>query len=708
MIIALVFAHVWSVVQMCILGSVGRTIRMRTVLAALTVGLYACAPLAVLVQVAWTRTAASLMGLPLPGVVRIASYTIDPFLEEIIKVLPLAALLMIPVIRRQWSLTDCVLVGAASGAGFGLAEELYRYSMSAAGAHAIASGWVLAIGKNVVPWVPSVPTSLTSWLPDGIWFVGEGTRLNAHLVWSSIAGLAVGLFVLNKKTAARVAAVALLLYVGLDHAAVNAPDIEQTWLAFLARPLRGIDRGLAVMPIAALAAAWWLDRHRAPGIRLTWPLAWKSRVTFDQIRNAVRRPQVILWLLLMTPSVLWFVVGGWPVTARIQVLMIGPIIGKLVAALSVGAQGWVAWSVIVNARNLPRALSLPRGDDAAIMSLGIACGLGSVGLGGFALFQMLNGAPPGTSLLFNAHAADAANQMGADEGAMVADSAEAFAPPSQSDGEVAPADSADTVDASGQDTSSQEQASTSSLFPETLPDSATDLDAIKAANDAAAAQDRALEAEADRIEAHQRQQQANDASYAADTAEDIRDPFTPDGAKSPAEAAMENAKQAKQEVQAADEAAAQARAEADAAAATAREAEYAADHPAEAKAAADAATAHDRALEEEADALEARQRRQQANDASYRADAADDLRDPFAPAGSKSAAEVAAENAKRAAQEVHSADEAAAHARADADAAASAARTARNAAEQADAAQVVTDAANHAAAGDYRFKPDKS
>ena len=70
------------------------------------------------------------------------------------------------------------------------------------------------------------------------------------------------------------------------------------------------------------------------------------------------------------------------------------------------------------------------------------------------------------------------------------------------------------------------------------------------------------------------------------------------------------------------------------------------------------------------------------------------------------AAEVAAENAKRAAQEVHSADEAAAHARADADAAASAARTARNAAEQADAAQVVTDAANHAAAGDYRFKPD--
>ena len=42
MILAIVFAQLWGVIQLIILGSLSRTVRVRTVLAAMAVGLYAC------------------------------------------------------------------------------------------------------------------------------------------------------------------------------------------------------------------------------------------------------------------------------------------------------------------------------------------------------------------------------------------------------------------------------------------------------------------------------------------------------------------------------------------------------------------------------------------------------------------------------------------------------------------------------------------
>jgi hypothetical protein len=44
MIVAIVFAHVWGVVQMIVFGSMARTIRARTALTAMAAGFYACAP----------------------------------------------------------------------------------------------------------------------------------------------------------------------------------------------------------------------------------------------------------------------------------------------------------------------------------------------------------------------------------------------------------------------------------------------------------------------------------------------------------------------------------------------------------------------------------------------------------------------------------------------------------------------------------------
>src|ERR1700704_3933301 len=148
MVIAIVFAHGWGVIQLIILGSLSRTVRVRTVLAALAVGLYAIGPLTVLLQLAWIHLAAALLGTPVAQMQGIASYTVDPFLEEALKLLPLAMLLLlIPTVRRQWSVVDCVLIAAGTGSGYGLAENLYRYAGSPDSAHAIAGGWAIVIGK---------------------------------------------------------------------------------------------------------------------------------------------------------------------------------------------------------------------------------------------------------------------------------------------------------------------------------------------------------------------------------------------------------------------------------------------------------------------------------------------------------------------------------------------------------------------------------
>src|SRR5262245_61097576 len=79
-IVAMVFAHVWGSVQLVLLGSFARTVRVRTVLVAIAAGFYACAILAILLEWSWIYLAAWLIGQPTAGVIPTASYTIDPFI----------------------------------------------------------------------------------------------------------------------------------------------------------------------------------------------------------------------------------------------------------------------------------------------------------------------------------------------------------------------------------------------------------------------------------------------------------------------------------------------------------------------------------------------------------------------------------------------------------------------------------------------------
>jgi RsiW-degrading membrane proteinase PrsW (M82 family) len=287
MIFAIVFAQVWGVIQLIVLGSLARTVRVRTVVAAMALGLYAVAPVAVIVQKTWIGIAATLLGRSMADITGIASYTVDPFLEEALKLLPLVLLMLIPAIRRQWSITDCVLIAAAIGSGFGLAEHLYRYASSPHAAEAVRGGWEMSFGRYT-PMVPGIFSSLTSWLPNGVWFPEDPSRVNWHLAWSAIGGLALGLFVRNPKRAARVTAGVLFLVIGLDHAAGNTHDIGNTWLAFLAAPLDLITSNLGLLALVTIVVAWWLDRPALSAAESAEPLLAAERAASPRYVGTIK------------------------------------------------------------------------------------------------------------------------------------------------------------------------------------------------------------------------------------------------------------------------------------------------------------------------------------------------------------------------------------------------------------------------------------
>ncbi len=627
MVISLVVAHLWGVLQLIVLASFARTVRARTVYAALAAGLYLCAPVTAALQVALTKILASSMGMSVLEVMRIAGYTLDPFIEELAKVLPLSLLLMVPLFRRQWSFTDCVLIAAATGAGFGLAEDLYRFGGSADHAQSIAGGWALVFSGDYLL-VPGIGHIVTSWVPHGVGGSHDAARLNEHLIWSAVAGLAVGLTVLARTTAARLTALGIFVCISLDHAARNMSDIGDSWLAYLSWPLLALAHVRALMPLAALGGAWWLDQQRqgtrvaigplldaeqsrssrlhgtfeAALSRFPWSLimidrfmrmrravrtehrsaqsdplnemlvnerdrvdrelakwrtvmpdVWPSSWSAATLRGALRRPTVILWLIIMTPSVLYFVVGGWPQTAGLQAFMLQPLVAKVLFPISVLAQVWISWRTIVGLRARSRTSSI--GDDAALVGLRAACGVGAVSLGVFSLLRMLGGLAPGASLLASFHAQSAANRLTPGAGSMLSDGAGAITPPpptSEPPGAEIGASSGAPSSSSGNTPSNSNGPSQSpSAAPSVPPPApAPAPDPVAAADaDLAAAQQRRLDAQralesaeikqatgaADDptvMAAEERANAARDAANAADikAADDFKDPWAEESA----------------------------------------------------------------------------------------------------------------------------------------------------------------------------------
>jgi hypothetical protein len=657
-ILSIVAAHAWCVVQLIILGSLARTVRIRTIFGAMAVGLYLCAPLMVVLQAAWTGLLAPVFGMSAPGLVRIASRSVDPFLEELMKVAPLVLLTRIPVFRRQWSITDFVLIAAATGAGFGLAEDLYRFGGAAHRGEPMTGGWAL-VYSNFYMVVPGIGHILTSWLPDGVRASDEVSGADLHLVWSAIGGLAVGLFVLIKTKAARLTALGLMACISLDHAAGNIDELSDSWLAYVSWPMRALAHLRLLMPVAALAAAWWLDQRRqgvrdasepelaaessassrlkgtlaAAFSRFPWsfvsvdrlvrlrralrneragaaqhPLALQARVqqerdrvegelaqwqrtpppllppewSWKALRSTLLRPPVIVWLIIVTPPVLFFVVGGWPQTAALQAFLLQPAVWWVLFPVSVLSQGWMAWRIISGLRSwtTPREGSV--GDEAAVMGMRVACGIGAISLGAFSLLRMLGGVAPGARLMASLHAQDAANGLSPGGGAMVGNSAGAFAPPppsldlpDSSTGTSSGASSSGNSNSdSGRSGPSAAPAPTSEHEPE--PESPPDADPAPEPepeptppDELAEAKQRRLEAqravEAAEIkqatdtgndpsvmEAREVARTARDAADAADIKEDFKDPWAQDSAADQAKSDSQAATDAKDAAEAAE------------------------------------------------------------------------------------------------------------------------------------------------------------
>ncbi|SDM69584.1 Protease prsW family protein [Streptomyces sp. cf386] len=189
-------AAVWGVLQLFAISWPTRSVRLSTVLLALAVGAYGCGTATVLVQLAYTRLYAEQSGQSLVTVVNTTGYTVAPWVEELLKVSPLLLAGLSLRVRRQWGLTDFVVVGAALGAGFGLLEAVLRFGLDADRAIVRGEGWIIPDSLSP-PYVPGLGQVLTSWLPapfSQLALAGPPvTETFTHLVWTATAGFGVGL-----------------------------------------------------------------------------------------------------------------------------------------------------------------------------------------------------------------------------------------------------------------------------------------------------------------------------------------------------------------------------------------------------------------------------------------------------------------------------------------------------------------------------------
>jgi protease prsW family protein len=265
-VLLMLAAGCWGVLQLAVLSLGTRTVRSGTLLLAMAAGAYACGVTAVLAELAYTRLVHQLTGQPLQQVVETAGYTVDPVIEELVKLIPLVLVaVIVGRVRAQWGLTDFLLLGAAVGAGFGLFEALLRFSGRARQAFPDGDGGFFLPTSLYPPHIRSLVHTATSWLPPPIETLdilgGNTPDLNLHLVWTALAGLGIGL-VVRLRGGRRWLGLLPLAYASLDHAANNyaiTADPSGATGALLGG-MAVLRSGLPALLLLALVATTVLDR----------------------------------------------------------------------------------------------------------------------------------------------------------------------------------------------------------------------------------------------------------------------------------------------------------------------------------------------------------------------------------------------------------------------------------------------------------------
>ncbi|MEU8698543.1 PrsW family glutamic-type intramembrane protease [Streptomyces sp. NPDC048680] len=232
-------------------------------LLAVAVGVYGCGVATALLQLAYTRLYADQSGQPLSEVVGTSSYTVAPWVEELVKVSPLLLAGLYAKVRRQWGLTDFVVLGAGLGAGFGLLEAVLRYGLDASRAiPREGGGWVIP-DSLFPPYIPGLKQVFAAWLPGP---TGQSSIVGAqaaetfsHLVWTALAGLGVGLL-WRTRGWVRVLAVVPVAAASAHHAVNNYAAEKSTEQA--ERWLETLDEKAWAVPLVCLAIAMTIDLHQ--------------------------------------------------------------------------------------------------------------------------------------------------------------------------------------------------------------------------------------------------------------------------------------------------------------------------------------------------------------------------------------------------------------------------------------------------------------
>ncbi|MER6417205.1 PrsW family intramembrane metalloprotease [Streptomyces sp. NPDC001137] len=305
MTVLMVAAAMYGVVQLFVLSYPTRSVRLATVLLALIVGVYVCGTVVALLELTYTRVIADRTGQSLIDVVNTTSYTTAPWVEELVKALPLLAVGLHAKVRRQWGLADFTVLGAGLGAGFGLLEALLRYSLDADRAFARHGGWIVPDSLSP-PYIPGPSQVLTSWLPAPAASLNLGQTGDIsvptfnHLAWTALVGLGVGLLWRAKGWMKPLALVPLA--VSVAHHTLNNYVVQHPVDRQAKRWLEHLDGTLWLVPLVALllamAADWiWLRRgkRRIPGLLLSAERA-DGDTAAVLIRYASRR---LPWTLLI-------------------------------------------------------------------------------------------------------------------------------------------------------------------------------------------------------------------------------------------------------------------------------------------------------------------------------------------------------------------------------------------------------------------------
>ncbi|THA74482.1 PrsW family intramembrane metalloprotease [Streptomyces sp. A0642] len=303
MTLVMAVAAVWGVLQLFALSWPARSVRLPTVLLAVAVGVYGCGVATALLQLTYTRLYADWSGQPLAEVVSTSGYTVAPWVEELLKVAPLLLAGLYAKVRRQWGLTDFLVLGAGLGAGFGLLEAVLRYGLDTDRAiPREGGGWVIP-DSLFPPYIPGLGQVFTTWLPGPTaqsHMIGPlAAETFSHLVWTASAGLGVGLL-WRTRGWVRVLAVVPPAAASAHHAVNNyvaaKPTVQgEQWLATLN------EKAWAV-PLVCLAIAMAIDLHRLHRAKRTVPgvLLATERTDGDTtaalLRYAAWRPR---WTLLI-------------------------------------------------------------------------------------------------------------------------------------------------------------------------------------------------------------------------------------------------------------------------------------------------------------------------------------------------------------------------------------------------------------------------